>query len=136
MLKSVLIIFFLLTVQLIVSCTVSTRVYSREEIRKVSAYSDYGAMIDALNAGEEECVAVKDEYLEGDMVGKDAEHRIKEITYRYEPLLDKLADADSKGELTYNQHKDLAEITAQVFNQELVGVNKVLDDMGFSTEYI
>lgn len=136
MLKPVLKIFFLLTILLIVGCSGSTRGYSSEEIHEVSASDDYDAMIDALNAGVEECAAVKDEYLKGDMADKDAEHKIEEITGRYEPLLDKLADADSKGELTYNQHKALAEITAQAFNHALDGVNKVLNDAGLSTEDI
>lgn len=136
MLKPVLKIFFLLTILLIVGCSGSTRGYSSEEIHEVSASGDYDAMIDALNAGVEECAAVKDEYLEGDMADKEAKRRIKEITERYEPILDKLADADAKGELTYNQHKDLVDITAQAFNHALDGVNKVLDDAGLSVDDI
>lgn len=62
-------------------------------------------MIDALYACVDECGAVKEEYLDGHMTDKDAKNKIDEITNRYAPVLKSLENADSRGDLNYDQHK-------------------------------
>lgn len=116
------------------ACTSSSSSYSEEEIQEIASSDDYDAMIDAMYACVDECGAVKDEYLDGKMADKEAKSRIDEITKRYNPIMTSLQDADSKGELNYDQHKALMDITKKAMEHILYGVNRVMDDIGISND--
>lgn len=93
-------------------------------------------MIGALDVALGECESVKDEYLEGDMPDKEAKRKLDEIQNRYQPIADQLEKADSKGELNYDQHKELANIMSKAVNQTFDGAKKVLDDVGLNADDI
>jgi hypothetical protein len=70
------------------------------------------------------------------MPDKEAKSKIDEITDRYAPVLSSLESADSRGDLNYDQHKALIDITKQAMNHVMDGVNKVMDDIGISGDDI
>ena len=128
------VILYLISVMLCFSCnsTNGASIYSREEISEVVSSGDYDDMIEALNAGLEECATVKDNYFAGDVTDNQAKAKIEEIMSRYKPLSERLQKADLKGELTYNQHKALFELLSKAVSYTADGLNKVLNDMGLS----
>lgn len=128
-----IILLILIAALLCFGCS-SNSSYSSEDIKEIAVSNDYDAMIDALNACIDECESVKDEYLNGDLPDKDAENQMKEILNRYNPVVEKLEKADSNGELTYNQHKELADLLSRIFDSTLDGAKKVLDDAGIDIE--
>lgn len=123
-------LFSFLWVFALLACTSSSVSYTEETIREIASSDDYDAMIDALYACVDECGAVKEEYLDGHMTDKDAKNKIDEITNRYAPVLKSLENADSKGDLNYDQHKALMDITKKALNHVLDGVNRVMNDIG------
>lgn len=123
-------LFSFLWVFALLACTSSSASYTEETIREIASSDDYDAMIDALYACVDECGAVKEEYLDGHMTDKDAKNKIDEITNRYAPVLKSLENADSRGDLNYDQHKALMDITKKALNHVLDGVNRVMNDIG------
>ena len=123
-------LFSFLWVFALLACTSSSASYTEETIREIASSDDYDAMIDALYACVDECGAVKEEYLDGHMTDKDAKNKIAEITNRYAPVLKSLENADSRGDLNYDQHKALMDITKKALNHVLDGVNRVMNDIG------
>ncbi len=123
-------LFSFLWVFALLACTSSSVSYTEETIREIASSDDYDAMIDALYACVDECGAVKEEYLDGHMTDKDAKNKIDEITNRYAPVLKSLENADSRGDLNYDQHKALMDITKKALNHVLDGVNRVMNDIG------
>ena len=123
-------LFSFLWVFALLACTSSSASYTEETIREIASSDDYDAMIDALYACVDECGAVKEEYLDGHMTDKDAKNKIDEITNRYAPVLKSLENADSRGDLNYDQHKALMDITKQALNHVLDGVNRAMNDIG------
>ena len=123
-------LFSFLWVFALLACTSSSASYTEETIREIASSDDYDAMIDALYACVDECGAVKEEYLDGHMTDKDAKNKIDEITNRYAPVLKSLENADSRGDLNYDQHKALMDITKKALNHLLDGVNRVMNDIG------
>ena len=123
-------LFSFLWVFALLACTSSSASYTEETIREIASSDDYDAMIDALYACVDECGAVKEEYLDGHMTDKEAKNKIDEITNRYAPVLKSLENADSRGDLNYDQHKALMDITKKALNHVLDGVNRVMNDIG------
>lgn len=123
-------LFSFLWVFALLACTSSSASYTEETIREIASSDDYDAMIDALYACVDECGAVKEEYLDGHMTDKDAKNKIDEITNRYAPVLKSLENADSRGDLNYDQHQALMDITKKALNHVLDGVNRVMNDIG------
>ena len=123
-------LFSFLWVFALLACTSSSASYTEETIREIASSDDYDAMIDALYACVDECGAVKEEYLDGHMTDKDAKNKIAEITNRYAPVLKSLENADSRGDLNYDQHKALMDITKKALNHVLDGVNRAMNDIG------
>ena len=123
-------LFSFLWVFALLACTSSSASYTEETIREIASSDDYDAMIDALYACVDECGAVKEEYLDGHMTDKDAKNKIDEITNRYAPVLKSLENADSRGDLNYDQHKALMDITKKALNHVLDGVNRAMNDIG------
>lgn len=123
-------LFSFLWVFALLACTSSSVSYTEETIREIASSDDYDAMIDALYACVDECGAVKEEYLDGHMTDKEAKNKIDEITNRYAPVLKSLENADSRGDLNYDQHKALMDITKKALNHVLDGVNRVMNDIG------
>jgi ABC-type cobalt transport system substrate-binding protein len=134
--RHVCLISFLMMIALSACTTKSSASYTEEEIQEIASSDDYDAMIDAMYACVDECGAVKDEYLDGNMPDKEAKSKIDEITDRYAPVLSSLESADSRGDLNYDQHKALIDITKQAMNHVMDGVNKVMDDIGISGDDI
>ena len=123
-------LFSFLWVFALLACTSSSASYTEETIREIASSDDYDAMIDALYACVDECGAVKEEYLDGHMTDKEAKNKIDEITNRYAPVLKSLENADSRGDLNYDQHKALMDITKKALNHVLDGVNRAMNDIG------
>lgn len=123
-------LFSFLWVFALLACTSSSASYTEETIREIASSDDYDAMIDALYACVDECGAVKEEYLDGHMTDKEAKNKIDEITNRYASVLKSLENADSRGDLNYDQHKALMDITKKALNHVLDGVNRVMNDIG------
>lgn len=123
-------LFSFLWVFALLACTSSSASYTEETIREIASSDDYDAMIDALYACVDECGAVKEEYLDGHMTDKEAKNKIDEITNRYAPVLKSLENADSRGDLNYDQHQALMDITKKALNHVLDGVNRVMNDIG------
>ena len=123
-------LFSFLWVFALLACTSSSASYTEETIREIASSDDYDAMRDALYACVDECGAVKEEYLDGHMTDKDAKNKIAEITNRYAPVLKSLENADSRGDLNYDQHKALMDITKKALNHVLDGVNRAMNDIG------
>ena len=123
-------LFSFLWVFALLACTSSSASYTEETIREIASSDDYDAMIDALYACVDECGAVKEEYLDGHMTDKEAKNKIDEITNRYAPVLKSLENADSGGDLNYDQDRAVRDITKKALNHVLDGVNRAMNDIG------
>lgn len=125
-------IFLTLFSVIVISCsgTSDEPSYSYEDIQQLSQSDDYDGMLDALSTCVDECATVKDKYLDGNLKDKEAQSRIEQIEHRYEPLINALSEAESKGELTYDQHQRQMELTKQAMGEALDGIGRALDDAG------
>ena len=62
-------------------------------------------MLDCQFQRLNEIKSLKDEYFRGDMSDKEAEEGLKSIEEKFAPIDKALDEAQSEGQLTYNQHK-------------------------------
>lgn len=85
-------------------------------------------MLEELETMVEECAVVKEEYLDGNLPDKTARQRVADIEERYQPVTDAINRADSNGELTYNQHKQLMSLQLNALDHMLDAAGRVMDD--------
>ena len=79
--RHVCLISFLMMIALSACTTKSSASYTEEEIQEIASSDDYDAMIDAMYACVDECGAVKDEYLDGNMPDKEAKSKCLQKNY-------------------------------------------------------
>lgn len=103
---------------------------SIEYFQHLAAGDDYDAMLDALGAIIGDFERLSDRYLAGNMTDKEVGTALQEICARYAPIIDRLSEASSAGELTYRQHEKQIELFIEF--QEFV--NSLLERVGIDVE--
>lgn len=102
--------------------------YTQEEITEAAQGNDYDLMLEQLEAMVDECGAVKEEYLEGNLPDKTARQRVADIEERYQPVVEAINRADGDGELTYNQHKQLTSLQLNALDHLIDAAERVMGD--------
>lgn len=124
----VLLVFLLSTVLCSCQGGGDSATYTQEEIAEAAQGNDYDLMLEELETMVEECAVVKEEYLDGNLPDKTARQRVADIEERYQPVTDAINRADSNGELTYNQHKQLMSLQLNALDHMLDAAGRVMDD--------
>lgn len=102
-------------------------------ISNLAEGDDYDAMLKCVDNGIRELKKVKKEYFAGKLTDKEAQEKVERITQKYDPVINRLKEADAAGELNYNQHKkqikqatELINMLVDIFNKFGIDVEKFL----------
>ena len=89
---------------------------------------NYDAMFKCLNNEIKEIRKLKNDYFGGKLTDNEVKERAMLIEKKYEPIVKKLEEADSNGELNYNQHKKQLNLISERIKIYIEIFNKLGDD--------
>ena len=106
---------------------------TREEMEEIAATDDYDKMLNELKGAIQDLKSIKKKYFAGKLTDNQLREEMDHLENVYQPIIDRLNQANDAGELNYKQHKKQVALFAAWIKEWESALSKVLKD--FSQEF-